>query len=148
VDSWLWTPDCGLLAVDSWLWTPGCGLLAVDSWLWTPGCGLLSGHSPFPQPAHKNDRDPLFRVRFLKVTLTVPAACAQKSSDRHRQTCRDILFFTARTPSVQALFGEIFDNINHISKYNKYTKINKLWISYVISYIPSGMLYCTACIRS
>ncbi len=37
VDSLLWDPGCGLLAVD-----PGCGLLAVDSWLWTPGCGLLA----------------------------------------------------------------------------------------------------------
>ena len=41
MDSWLWTPGRGLLAVASWLWTPGYGFLAVGSWLWIPGCGLL-----------------------------------------------------------------------------------------------------------
>ena len=30
------------MAVDSWLWTPGCGLIAWDAWLWTPGCGFLA----------------------------------------------------------------------------------------------------------
>ena len=48
MDSWLWTPGCGLRAED-WLRAPECGLLAegsflaVDSRLWTPGCGVLEG---------------------------------------------------------------------------------------------------------
>ena len=29
--------------MESWLWNPGCGVLAVEFWLWNPGCGHLVG---------------------------------------------------------------------------------------------------------
>ncbi len=50
MESWLWNPGCGILAVKSWLWNPGCGILAVESWLWTPGCGLLAVESRLWNP--------------------------------------------------------------------------------------------------
>ena len=45
MESRLWSPDCGVLAVESWLWNPGCGILAVESWLGNPGCGILAVES-------------------------------------------------------------------------------------------------------
>ena len=42
MESWLWNPGCGILALESRLWNPGCGILAVESWLWNPGCGIMA----------------------------------------------------------------------------------------------------------
>ena len=42
MESWLWNPGCGILAVESCLWSYGCGFLAVESWLWSPGCRFLA----------------------------------------------------------------------------------------------------------
>ncbi len=42
VESWLWNPGCGVLAMESWLRNHGYEKLAVETWLWHHGCGILA----------------------------------------------------------------------------------------------------------